>query len=106
MAALASGFRRRRDRRGNNRRRWPRGSGRRRVNGLAEIGDRAKHFATITENDAQLLQVLISQIGKDFKIDAVLRKALRVLGHAEIFEPVRNFLHRGAPVRRTLRYSA
>src|SRR6516164_869794 len=103
MTALASGFRRRRDRRGNKRRRWPRGSGRRRVNGLAEVGDRAKHFAPITENDAQLLQVLISQIGKDLKIDAVLSKALRVLGHAEFFEPIRNLLHCGAPV--TLRYS-
>jgi hypothetical protein len=29
------------------------------------------------------------------KIDLVLHKALRVLGHSEFFEPVRNLLHRG-----------
>jgi len=56
--------------------------------------------------DAYLFQVLIGQITKDREIDVVLSKALRVLGHAEFFEPIRNFLHCGAPVRRTLRYSA
>ena len=40
-------------------------------------------------------QVLIGQVGKDREINAVLGKALRVLGHAELFEPVRNLLHCG-----------
>ena len=41
-------------------------------------------------SDADLFEVLIGQIREDRKIDAVLGKALRVLGHAELFEPVRN----------------
>jgi hypothetical protein len=57
---------------------------------------RAEHFAPITENNAQLLQVLISQIGKDFKMDAVFGKTLHVLGHTELIEPIRDLLHCGA----------
>ena len=45
--------------------------------------------------DADLFQVLIGQFGQDREIDVVLGKALRVLGHTELFEPVRNLLHRG-----------
>jgi hypothetical protein len=40
---------------------------------------------------------LICQVTKDREIDIVLGKTLRVLGHAELSEPVRNLLHRGAP---------
>ena len=46
--------------------------------------------------------MLISQFGKDREINAVLGKTLRVLGHAEFFQPVGNLLHRG-PLR-ILRY--
>jgi hypothetical protein len=35
-------------------------------------------------------------------IDPVLGKGLGVLGHAELFEPVRNLLHRGASCPRIL----
>jgi hypothetical protein len=35
------------------------------------------------------------QVPKHREIDSVLGKTLCVLGHAELFEPVRNFLHRG-----------
>ena len=55
----------------------------------------AQYFAPITEKDAQLLQVLIGQIGQDREINAVFGKTCRVLGHAELFEPVRYQLHRG-----------
>jgi hypothetical protein len=41
-----------------------------------------------------LFQVLIGQITEDREIDVVLGKTLRVLGHAEFFEPIRNLLHR------------
>jgi hypothetical protein len=46
--------------------------------------------------DADLFQILIGQVTEDREIDIVLSKALRVLGHAEIFKPIRNFLHCGA----------
>jgi hypothetical protein len=41
------------------------------------------------EQDADLLQVLIGQVAEESKINIVLRNALSVLGHAELFEPVR-----------------
>ena len=62
---------------------------------LSRLRDRAQHFAPIAEKNAQLLQVLIGQIGQDREINAVFGKALRVLGHAELFEPVRHLLHCG-----------
>jgi hypothetical protein len=40
---------------------------------------------------------------EDGGIDVVLGKALRVLGHDELFEPVRYLLHRVAALRRTSR---
>jgi hypothetical protein len=49
----------------------------------------------MAEQDADLLKVLVGQVTKDRDIDSVLSKTLRVLGHAELFEPVRNLLHRG-----------
>ena len=58
-----------------------------------ELSDRTQDFATITEDDAQFLQVLIGEVSKDREINAVLCKTLRVLGHAELFEPVSNLLH-------------
>jgi len=62
---------------------------------VAEIADRAQHFASIAEQDPQLLQILIGEIGKDAEVNAIFDETLRVLGHAESFEPVGNLLHRG-----------
>ena len=59
-------------------------------------GDRAQDFAPITKNHTDVFEVLISQIRKDGKINPVFSKALRVLGHAEFFEPLRYLLHRGS----------
>jgi hypothetical protein len=59
-------------------------------------GDRTQHFPPIAKYDAQFLQILISEIGEDGEIDAVLGEAPRVLRHAELVEPVRNLLHCGA----------
>jgi hypothetical protein len=39
----------------------------------------------------------ISQMGKSRDIDPVVGKALGVLGHAEVFKPIRNLLHCGEP---------
>jgi len=47
------------------------------------------------ERDAKVFEVLIGQVAKHGDVDVALGKALRVLGHAELFEPVRNLLHRG-----------
>jgi hypothetical protein len=50
----------------------------------------------MAEQDADLLKVLVGQVSKDGDIDSILGKALGVLGHAELFEPLRNLLHCGA----------
>jgi hypothetical protein len=47
------------------------------------------------ERHAKSIKVLIRQFGENVDIDIALSEALRVLGHAEHFEPVRNLLHRG-----------
>jgi hypothetical protein len=49
--------------------------------------------ALVTEKDAQRLLVLFGQIGKGREITAIFSISLRVLGHAEFFEPVHNVLH-------------
>src|SRR6516162_4037832 len=47
----------------------------------------------MAEKDAHVLEVLICQMGQCRDINPVLSKTLRVLGHAEPFEPVSNLLH-------------
>ena len=44
-------------------------------------------------HDAEVFQILIGEITKNRAIDIVLGETRSVLGHAEAFEPVRNFLH-------------
>ena len=48
------------------------------------------------EQNANVLQVLIGQMAKRSDTDSVFSKALRILGHAELIEPLRNLLHTGA----------
>ena len=62
---------------------------------IAEIADRAQHFGSIAEQDPRVLQISIGEIGKDAEVNAIFDETLRVLGHAEFFEPVGNLLHRG-----------
>jgi hypothetical protein len=71
--------------------------------GTYKLRNRRQHLSSMAEQDADLLKVLVGQVPKDRDIDSVLGKTLRVLGHAELFEPVRNLLHCGAPSQRTLR---
>ncbi len=47
------------------------------------------------EQDADVFEILIGQMAKRRDIDPILGKGLRVLGHAELFEPIRHLLHRG-----------
>src|SRR5215469_14671657 len=59
----------------------------------AEIADRAQHFQPVPKRDAEIFEMLLGQVGKNGNIDLVFGKALSVLGHAEIFEPLLNLLH-------------
>jgi len=52
-----------------------------------KLSDRAQHLPAITENDTEVLQVLIRQVAKDRDINTVLGETVRVLGHAELVEP-------------------
>ena len=66
-----------------------------------KLADGREHLPAMPEQDADVLEVLIGQMAEYRDIDLVLGKALGVLGHAELFEPVRNLLHRGASPTRT-----
>ena len=55
-----------------------------------KIGNSAKHLSAMAEQDADVLKVLICQIAENRDIDPIFSKTLRVLGHAEFCEPVRN----------------
>ena len=56
------------------------------LNGF-EIGNRAQQLAAMAEQDAQLLQILIRQIGEDAEIDRIIAKRLRVLLQTDPAEP-------------------
>jgi hypothetical protein len=45
------------------------------------------------KREAKLFEVLIGQMAEDGNINIVFGKTLNVLGHAELFEPICNFLH-------------
>jgi hypothetical protein len=46
-------------------------------------------LATMTQRDAKVLEMLVCQIGEDAGINAIFGKALGMLGHAELFKPIR-----------------
>ena len=70
-----------------------------------KLRNRRQHLSSMAEQDADLLKVLVGQVAKDRDIDSVLGKTLGVLGHAEVFEPVRNLLRRGAAVLGSFRHN-
>ena len=47
------------------------------------------------EQDTDVLEVLISQVGECRNADPIFSKAFCILPETERFEPVRNILHRG-----------
>ena len=47
------------------------------------------------EQHAYVLEVLIGQVAERRDSNAVLCKALGILGHAELFEPIHNLPHGG-----------
>jgi len=71
------------------------------LEGTGKLGNRRQHFSPMPQRNAKLFEVLIGQMTEDRDIDVILGKTLGVLGHAELFEPARNLLHSGAPLRRS-----
>src|SRR5215471_1344643 len=61
-----------------------------------------RSFVQQAEQDAHILEVLVSQMRQHRDIDAVLSETLGVLGQAEPSEPIRNLLHRQPPTDLTL----
>jgi hypothetical protein len=49
------------------------------------------------KQDADIFKVVISQMRECRNTNPVFGKALRILGHAETFEPLRKVLHCAAP---------
>jgi hypothetical protein len=44
--------------------------------------------------DTNLFEILIGQVTQNLEVNIILGKALSVLPETELFEPVRNLLHR------------
>ena len=66
--------------------------------GAFELGNRTQELSAMPERcHANLFEVLIGQVAQNREINIVLSKALNMLGHTELFEPVRNLLHRNPP---------
>jgi hypothetical protein len=61
----------------------------------AKFANRAQHFQPVLERNAKVFEMLIGQVGENGPINVVLGEPLRVLGHAEFFEPICNLLHGG-----------
>src|SRR5262245_43308916 len=59
-----------------------------------EVRDRPQHFAAMPEQNTEVLEILLRQIADDREVNGVVGEALGVLGQAELFEPVRDLLHR------------
>ena len=53
----------------------------------------------MSQQNADVLETLISQTRKNYDINPFLSKAPGVLGHFELFEPVHNLRHRGPSSR-------
>ena len=64
--------------------------------GRIEVGNGSLHLAAMTEQDSELVEVLVHQLGEDANVDPVLGKTLRVLPKPQLLEPLRN-LH-GSPI--------
>jgi hypothetical protein len=45
-------------------------------------------------HNPEIFEILVGQLSNDAFIDVVFDKAIGVLGHAELFEPVCNLFHR------------
>jgi hypothetical protein len=60
-----------------------------------ESRNRPQQLAAMAERrNTYLFEILIGQVTQDREVNIVISKALDVLGHAELFEPLRDLLHR------------
>jgi hypothetical protein len=75
------------------------------LGGTNKFRNRCQHLAPMAKKNPDVLEVLISQMGKNRDIDAFIGKGFSVLGHAKPFEPVRNLLHLQSALLRTLQCS-
>src|SRR6478672_4391532 len=61
--------------------------------------DRALNFAAMPQQNAEVLEILLCKIADDREVNGVVGEALGVFGQAELFEPVRDLLHRNLSPR-------
>src|SRR5262249_61958675 len=73
--------------------------------GAGQLTDGREHFAPMPKQHTDVLEISIGQITQYRDIDPVFCKARGVLGQAELFEPVRDLLHRDPSSRRSNRVS-
>ena len=59
-----------------------------------QLADGREHYPPMPKQDADIFEVVISQMRECRNTNPVLGKALGVLGHAELFQPVRYLLGR------------
>jgi hypothetical protein len=63
----------------------------------SQFADRAQHFQPVTERDPEVFKMLIGQVGKNRKINAIFGKRLCILGYTEFLEPISNRCIGGPP---------
>ena len=82
---------------------WPSRCGRQGCRGgnrdVAEIADRTEHLAAMAEQDTEVFQVLVCQIGENAGVDPVLHEASGVLGQAKRRQPLCDRRHNLGPRR-------
>jgi uncharacterized protein YqeY len=70
-----------------------------------EFADCSQELAAIAQDDAEILEVLVSQLAQDRQIDPILHKTLGIFGHSERFEPLRDLGHCGVSLSELSRHS-
>ena len=64
-----------------------------------EVANRPQQLAAMSQRDAELLQILIRQVGEDTEVDPVLIEALCILSKTELVVAVSLNPHRGPAQR-------
>src|SRR5262249_27992000 len=58
-----------------------------------QFGDRTQHLPAVPQQHTELLEIALSQIGKNGQIDRILGEALRVLSETKRPQPLGDILH-------------
>jgi hypothetical protein len=64
-----------------------------------KLTDGRKNFSPVSERNSDVFKILIGQMAEYRDIDSIFGKALGMLGHAKLFKPIRNLLHRSTSCR-------